>query len=349
LTEETPTTEPVAKPKKRRPIFGFWSMMFYVIFVPPVLAAAFIFMPGPLKEAATVIVPHGSHVYDIAVKLDETGITINPVMFRLAARLLAKDNLQAGEYEFTPHQSMASVIEEMHEGHSILRLFTAPEGRTSAEIVALLNDIPLTGTVPVPTEGTLLPESYRYTGGDTRASLITRMQKSMQETITAEWAKRDSVIPLKTPQEAVIMASIIEKETGKPEERARIARVFYNRLQQNMRLQSDPTVIYAITQGKGPLNRSLSHDDLALTNSAYNTYVSDGLPPGPICNPGRASIEAALHPEQNDFLYFVADGTGGHVFAKDLAEHNQNVAKWSQIRAQGGAVQQPATMAPQAH
>ncbi len=161
--------------------------------------------------------------------------------------------------------------------------------------------------------------------------MITRMQKAMQETLADLWTKRDPSVPLKTPEEAVTMASIVEKETGKPAERPRIAEVFYNRLRHNMRLQSDPTVIYAITRAKGMLDHDLDHDDLAFP-SPFNTYTSDGLPPEPICNPGRAALEAALHPEANDFLYFVADGTGGHVFARDLNEHNQNVTKWLKIK-----------------
>ena len=339
LTEAIPdpnapkVKNPKSADKPPRGTFGqFWRLSIRILLIAPVLAAVFIYMPGPLRDTATVIVPHGSKVYDIAASLDASGVTINPVVFRLAAKLLAKDSLQAGEYEFVPHQSVASVVEEMHEGHSVVRLFTAAEGMTSAAIVDALGDIPLAGAITAPpSEGSLLPESYRYSWGDSRAGLIARMQKGMQETLNGLWAKRDESVPLKSPQEALIMASVIEKETGKAEERPRIARVFYNRLQHSMRLQSDPTVIYAITQGKGPLDHPLGHSDLAVT-SPYNTYTNDGLPPGPICNPGRAAIEAALHPEPNDYFYFVADGTGGHVFAKDLAEHNQNVAKWSAMK-----------------
>ena len=194
--------------------------------------------------------------------------TINPIIYRLASRLLAKDQLQAGEYAFTAHQSIASVIGEMHEGHSIVRLFTAPEGRTSAEIVGMLNDIPADRNRAGAdrSEHCCRKALSLYRRGCACGDYFGRMQKALQDVVTAEWAKRDSVVPLKSPQEAIIMASIVEKETAKPEERARIARVFYNRLQQNMRLQSDPTVIYAITMGKGPLNRSLNHDDIALTN-----------------------------------------------------------------------------------
>jgi UPF0755 protein len=192
----------------------------------------------------------------------------------------------------------------------------------------------LTGTIVVPPEGSLQPESYRYMYGDSRAGLITRMQKPMQDMLNDLWAKRDPSLPLSTPEEAVVMASIIEKETGKATERPRIAGVFYNRLRQHMRLQSDPTVIYGIMLAKGWMDHDIEHADLAFP-SPYNTYTNDGLPPKPICNPGKAALEAALHPEANNYLYFVADGTGGHSFASTLAEHNQNVAKWNALQAKG--------------
>ena len=250
----------------------------------------------------------------------------------IGAKLSAGDTLKAGEYEFTPHQSIADVILMMHEGHSVVHWFTVAEGLTASEIVNLLRNSPtLTGNLAIPPEGSLLPETYRTSYGDTRSSVVIRMQRAMQETLSELWQKRDPTLPLKSPEEAIIMASVIEKETGKPIERPRIAGVFYNRLRQNMRLQSDPTVIYAIMQSKGALDHELDHNDLAF-QSPYNTYMNDGLPPGPICNPGRAALEAALHPEQNNYLYFVADGTGGHVFAKDLAEHNQNVTKWNALK-----------------
>lgn len=300
--------------------------------VPVVVAGVLIVMPGPLPQTRTVIIPHGANVYAIADALDTYGVTIDPVLFRVAAKLLAKDAMKAGEYEFPPHVSIAEAVSMMHEGRSVVHLFTLAEGLTSAETMTMMADIPLTGTLPAPpAEGTLLPESYRYNYGDSRSNLINRMQKKMQDTLAALWASRDQTVPLKTPQEALIMASIVEKETAKAEERPRIARVFYNRLQHSMRLQSDPTAIYAITKGNAPLGRPLTHEDLAV-NSPYNTYMSDGLPPGPICNPGRASINAALHPEANDFLYFVADGTGGHVFSKNLGQHNENVTRWNEIK-----------------
>ncbi len=309
---------------------NFWpviALLFLIVALPPMFSLTVMLMSGPLKENKTVIIPHGAGAREIAMLLDKNDVIWSPLVFRLASKITGSGQFKAGEYEFTPQQSTAEVMEAMVEGRSVVRLFTVAEGLTSAEILDLLkNDIALSGDAAMPAEGSLLPETYRYSYGDTRASLIARMQKSMQETLNDLWAKRDPAIPLKAPQDAVILASIVEKETGKAAERPRIAGVFYNRLRQNMRLQSDPTVIYAITRVKGPMNRELGHDDMAFP-SPYNTYTSDGLPPQPICNPGRASLEAALHPEQNDFLYFVADGTGGHTFSKDLAAHNQNVVK----------------------
>jgi UPF0755 protein len=303
-----------------------------VAFLGPLLALVGYMVPGPLTENKTVIIPHGTSTHEIATALSASGVIRNPLIFRMAAKLTQANSLKAGEYEFTPRQSIADVMLMMHEGHSVVHMFTVAEGLTSAEVInALRNNPSLTGDVAMPAEGSLLPESYRYSYGDSRSMMISRMQKGLQDALNDLWPNRDPAIPLQTPEQAVVMASIIEKETGKVAERPRIAGVFYNRLRTNMKLQSDPTVIYAITLANGPLNRELAHDDLAFV-SPYNTYTIDGLPPQPICNPGRAALDAALHPEQNEFLYFVADGTGGHVFSKDLATHNQNVTKWNAVK-----------------
>jgi UPF0755 protein len=291
-------------------------------------------MPGPLAAKVTVIVPHGTSVHDIADLMDKNGVVTSPLAFRLAAKIIASDNLQEGEYDFTPEESLADAVIEMRDGHSVVHLFTVTEGLTSAEIANLLRyTSTMTGDIiAVPAEGSLLPETYRTSYGDSRVGMIARMQKAMQDMLDELWPQRDPSVPLKSPQEAVVLASIIEKETGKSSERARIAGVFYNRLREGMRLQSDPTVIYAITRATGAMDHDLGRDDLAFA-SPYNTYVNDGLPPQPICNPGRAALIAALHPEKNSFLYFVADGNSGHVFSKDLAEHNRNVAKFRQQQA----------------
>jgi UPF0755 protein len=303
------------------------------LILPPFLCIVALLMPGPLGAPMTVIVARGTGIHDIAIMLDKNGVVYSELVFRLAAKLVARDSLKAGEYEFTPGQSAADIALMMNQGRSVLHLFRIAEGLTSGDIIQLLKADPaLAGeTGPMPTEGSLLPESYRYSYGDSRSGMIARMQKAMQDTLTELWGKRDPAVPAKTPMEAITMASIIEKETGKAVERPRIAGVFYNRLRQNMRLQSDPTVIYAITQARGQMDHTLAHGDLAFS-SPINTYFNDGLPPQPICNPGRASIEAALHPESNDYLYFVADGTGGHVFAHDLTTHNQNVTHWNETK-----------------
>jgi len=301
-----------------------------VLFLIPLFA---VMCPNAMTEDKIVIIPRGASARDIAVSLQNNGVITSPFTFRFIARVMP-GTLQAGEYEFTPEQNMVDMILMLREGRAIVRRFTVAEGLTSQEIVSLLrNDPTFSGDIPAaPPEGSLLPETYHYSYGDTRAGIIERMQKDQRSLLNDMWAGRDQNLPLKTPLDALIMASIIEKETGrKPEERPRVAGVFYNRLKQGMRLQSDPTVIYAITNGQSPLNRELTHEDLAFS-SPYNTYVNTGLPPKPICNPGRASIEAALHPEMNEFLYFVADGTGGHAFAKDLTQHNQNVARWLSLQ-----------------
>ena len=291
------------------------------------------FMQGPLPESKTLVIPHGQSVREIASALGSNNVVSSSLLFRLGAKTLGSGSLKAGEYEFTPHQSIADILSMMQEGRSVVHWFKVPEGLTSFEITSLMRNTPaLAGEVAVPPEGSLLPETYRFSYGDMRAGIIARMQKAMQDLLVSLWTQRDVTIPIQTPAEALVMASIIEKETGKPEERPRIAGVFYNRLRSHMRLQSDPTVIYGITRGKTAMGHELEHDDLAVV-SPYNTYLIDGLPPQPICSPGRASIEAALHPEQNEYLYFVADGTGGHTFSKSLGEHNQNVAKWNKVKA----------------
>ena len=297
-------------------------------------ALASFFVPGPLIEAKTVIIPLGTSPREIATVLDQADAIYSPVVFRVAVKLVAGNVLKAGEYNLEAGQSMASILYMIHNGRSVQRNFTVAEGLTSNEVVRLLNAaVTMTGDVgPMPAEGSILPETYRYMFGDTRSGVVARMQKSMQDMLADLWAKRDPKLPLTSPEQAVIMASIIEKETGKPAERARIAGVFYNRLQHNMRLQSDPTVIYGIMKAKGFMDHDIGHTDLAFP-SPYNSYLNDGLPPGPICNPGKAALEAAMHPEWNDYLFFVADGTGGHVFARTLAEHNQNVTKWNELQS----------------
>ncbi len=303
------------------------SALILVVLLLPVLGSVAFFVPGPLDQDKTVVIAHGSSVADIASQLEKENAVYFSSLFNIAAR--ATGSLKAGEYALPAGASAFDIAVLMHEGRFVIRTFTAPEGLTSAEIVRLLNDTPvLTGAINAfPPEGSLLPETYHYSYGDNRGAIISRMQKAMRDKLNELWASRDSGVFLKSPEEAVVLASIVEKETGKAEERPRIAGVFYNRLGRGMRLQSDPTVIYALTNGLRPLDRALTHNDLSFA-SPTNTYASDGLPPQPICNPGRAALEAVLHPEHHAFLYFVADGTGGHAFAQDLATHNKNVNSW---------------------
>lgn len=302
-------------------LLGYWGFRAYTA-------------PGPLKEAATVVIPKGSGRDAILRRLLAAGVIEDPLVFRIAVRLTRSGGrLKAGEYRFPARVSMQRALERIVSGKTVLRMFTAREGRTTHEILERLKATEgLEGEVTLdPDEGELLPETYSFALGDTRDKMVRRMREAMTKVLNELWEKRAEDLPIKTKREALILASIIEKETGKPEERPRVAAVFVNRLRKGMRLQTDPTVIYGITNGKGPLGRRLFTKDLE-RKTPYNTYRIDGLPPGPIANPGRASIAAALNPAKTKELYFVADGTGGHVFAETLEEHNRNVRRWRKIR-----------------
>ncbi len=290
--------------------------------------------PGPLEADTIVLVPRGAGVETISRGLRDEGVIDDPFIFRIGVWVSgATGDLQAGEYLFLIGTSMRDAMDILRAGKPFTRRLTLPEGLSSAEVAVLIRDAEaLEGdAVVTPPEGSLLPETYHYVRGDIRADLVRRMQRSLDETLDELWPKRAPNLPLKDKQEAVILASVVEKETGVPEERPLVASVFINRLRTGMRLQSDPTVSYGITGGSGPLGRALTRQDLQ-TPSPYNTYLNDGLPPGPITNPGRAAIEAVLNPAESDFLYFVASGDGGHAFAKTLDEHNRNVEKWRKLR-----------------
>ena len=242
--------------------------------------------------------------------------------------LKAREDLKAGEYQFKAHASLRDVVATIVEGHVVAHQLTVPEGLTSEQIVArLLDDDVLTGNIKeIPREGSLLPDTYNFNRGVTREQMIQRMQQAQQRMLKEVWDRHSPDLPIKTPEQLVVLASLVEKETGKPEERTRVAAVFVNRLKQKMRLQSDPTIIYGLVGGKGTLGRPIMRSEIDQP-TPYNTYQIDGLPPGPIANPGRASLEAAANPARTRELYFVADGTGGHAFAETYEQHQKNVAR----------------------
>lgn len=296
---------------------------------------------GPLgtssnRDEMEVYFKKGTGSFDIAQKLVAKGVLVHPYGFILRAKMLGKLNkLQAGEYLVKHKMDMDELIEKIASGDVIHRSLPVPEGVTVAEIVKKLNENELLdGEIKdSPPEGTLLPATYPYHRGEDRQDILNRMQKAMEVTLKDLWKNRSEECTFSSPQEALIMASIIEKETSKKlEEQPRIAGVFFHRIKKNMRLQSDPTVIYAMTLGKKALGRNLSTSDLS-SNSPFNTYKHHGLPPTPIACPGQNAIKAALCPLKTEELFFVADGTGGHNFAKTLAEHNRNVQKWRKICA----------------
>ena len=246
--------------------------------------------------------------------------------------LKAREDLKAGEYQFKAHSSLRDVVATMVEGKVVAHQVSIPEGLTSQQIVSrLLEDDVLTGNVKeIPREGSLLPDTYNFTRGVTREQMIHRMQQAQQRFVREIWERRSADLPIKTPEQLVVLASLVEKETGKPDERTRVAAVFVNRLKQKMQLQSDPTIIYGLVGGKGTLGRPIMKSEITQP-TPYNTYLIDGLPPGPISNPGRASLEAAANPARTRELYFVADGTGGHVFAETYEQHQKNVTRLRSI------------------
>jgi len=306
--------------------------------------------PGPLKEDKIVNIPQRAGKRDIAETLNKEGVTdVNPWVFIASvAALKASSDLKPGEYSFQKNASLRDVIATIVEGKVVQHAVTIPEGLTSEQIVARLSDNDIfTGSVrELPREGTLLPETYKFPRGTTREQVIQRMQQAHKRVLAEIWERRNQDIPVKSPEQLVTLASIVEKETGKPDERSRVAAVFVNRLKQRIKLQSDPTIIYGLVGGKGTLGRPIKRSEITQP-SPYNTYVIEGLPPGPISNPGRASLEAAANPARTRDLYFVADGTGGHAFTETYDAHQKNVAK---LRAMEKQIQndtvEPAEDAP---
>ena len=307
--------------------------------------------PGPLGHSAVTVIPRGEGVQEIAVRLEREGIVSDRRLF--VAQYLAQSlnswftdskevQLQAGEFEFRKQASLKEVLQTLAQGKAVLYRLSIPEGLTSQQIVARLRaEENLSGEITeVPPEGALLPDTYRFSRGMSRSDILERMQADQRRFIASLWDKRQPGLPIQSVEQALVLASIVEKETGKADERERVAAVFVNRMRRGMRLQSDPTIVYGIAGGQGSLGRPITRTDID-TRTPYNTYQIDGLPPTPICNPGRAAIQATLNPAKTQDLYFVADGTGGHTFSSTLRDHNAAVQIWRQaereIRARQAA------------
>src|SRR5436853_3044423 len=291
---------------------------------------------GPLDREKVVNIPRGLGLREIADLLARENVIDQPFVFIGGVLVLkAKDDLKYGEYKFAKQITVREAIETIVEGKVVQHAFTIPEGLTSEQIVARLAEVDfLAGNIrEVPKEGTLLPETYNFPRGTTREQAIQRMQQTHRRVLQEIWERRSSDVPVKTPEALVTLASIVEKETGKPDERSRVAAVFSNRLRQRIKLQSDPTIIYGLVGGKGTLGRPIMRSEIEQP-TPYNTYLVEGLPPGPIANPGRASLEAAANPARTKEIYFVADGTGAHAFAENLPQHQQNIAKLRQFEQQ---------------
>jgi UPF0755 protein len=348
-----PFPSPRRSRRARNPIVIAGNALLTVVFVMTVsVGVAFVIgkqrfdLPGPLAQDRTVNIPRGG-IRDTADLLMREGVIDQPYLFMAGALLYkARDDLKYGEYQFGKNASLRDVVETIIEGKVVQHTLTLAEGLTSDQIVQRLleNDV-LSGNVrDIPREGTLLPETYRFTRGTTREQMLQRMQQSQRRAVQEIWERRMPDLPIRSPDQLVVLASIVEKETGKPEERTRVAAVFVNRLKQRMKLQSDPTIIYGLVGGKGSLGRPIQRNEIDQP-TPYNTYVIDGLPPGPIANPGRAALEAAANPARTKELFFVADGTGGHAFADNYEQHQRNVARLRAIEAQANRGSRP-TAAP---
>ena len=340
LQPEAAPPPPPLPPSKRRPtlsaVSGFLTFILVgavAVMIGLVVSAQRMRDPGPLTADKTVFIVKGTDTPEIISQLEREGVIDSSTAMQIALVIEGKrSNLKAGEYLFRRNASMREVIDTLVGGKQILHSVTIPEGLTSEQIVARLKDIEfLEGEVgPMPKEGSLLPETYRVVRGFSRSDLIRKMQDDQRKVMDVVWSRRSAEIPLRTAYEMLTLASIVEKETGRADERSRVAGVFINRLNKRMRLQSDPTIVYGLVGGKGTLGRGILRSEVEKP-TAYNTYTIDGLPPGPIANPGRAALEAVANPSRTAELFFVADGTGGHVFADSLEQHNRNVQRWRQI------------------
>lgn len=331
----------------RNQVVVFFNLIFSVAFLVALVAVGVAIWgraefngAGPLTAQANYVVPRSSSLESIANGLERSGIVSDARVFEYGVRFSNKAaDLKAGEYAFAPGSSMYDVMEKLRSGSSILHSVAVPEGWTVKQVFdrVAAEDV-LTGDLPpMPPEGSLMPDTYRVQRGMTRAELIAKMQAAQTALVEEIWARRNTAIPVRDVSEFVTLASIVERETGRADERSRVASVFMNRLKQGMRLQSDPTIIYGIWGGSGkPANEPIRQSHIR-SETAYNTYVINGLPPGPIANPGRAALEAVANPSETEDVYFVADGTGGHVFAKTLDEHNANVRRYREIERERAA------------
>lgn len=322
--------------KRRGVLFGF------ALLAAGLALLGFLLLPwfagGPLEEDRNFIVPQGSSLSSVAEKMEEEGLLSSADGFLLRAKILGGNApIKAGEFAFPAGASPSLLLQLMQDGDVIDRMITIPEGLPSILVYERLMSNPLlTGEIEVPEDGTILPQTYSFERGEPRADVVRRMQAAMRRVLAEAWEKRGSDLAVDTPEEALVLASIVEKETGVPSERRMVAGLYSNRLKQGIRLQADPTIIYPITRGK-PLGRRILQSEIDAVND-YNTYSMVGLPKGPITNPGQASIEAVLNPEKTDAVYMVADGTGGHVFAATYEQHRANVEKWFAIRRARGEI-----------
>ena len=360
LQPDAPPPPPPPPPPKRKPRDGLLSLLsaFLSFLLIAALASVVGFSlahqklraAGPLASDKLLYFPARTDVPDILAKLESDGVIDMPILMNIALWLEGnRGNVKAGEYLFKKEASLRDVMDMLVAGRVYLHAITIPEGLTSEQILQRLrdNDLLAGDLREAPKEGLLLPETYRVPRGLSRSDLIRKMQDDQRKLVDQIWAKRDPSIPLRTPHELVTLASIVEKETGRADERPRVASVFINRLQKRMKLQSDPTIVYGLVGGKGTLGRGITRAEIS-SPSPYNTYVIEGLPPGPIANPGRAALEAVANPMKTSDLFFVADGTGGHAFAETLDDHNRNVARWREIEKErsGGANDRAPSVVP---
>ncbi|WP_439499025.1 endolytic transglycosylase MltG [Bosea sp. (in: a-proteobacteria)] len=345
-----PAPPPKARRRRRSPFIGMLSGLFTAALVLAGLFGAGIAMvgsqskaPGPLASDRVLIIPKESGLTEIADLLQREGLIEHPWAFRVSALVSGNwTKLKAGEYLFKARASQQDILEIIAAGKAVEHSVTVPEGLTSEQIIARLreNELLSGDVIEVPREGEILPDTFKFPRGFTRQAIVDRMKRDQRRILNEVWARRPADLPIKTPQELVILASIVEKETGRADERPRVAGVFINRLNRKMKLQSDPTIVYGLVGGKGTLGRPIQRNEITQA-TPYNTYVIDGLPPGPIANPGRAALEAVVNHSRTKDLFFVADGSGGHAFAETLEQHNRNVGRWRQFETQRRETNKP--------